>query len=168
MDTAKYDRQIRLFGAETQSRLMELKVQILGLANFASSEILKNLVLLGVGKIIVQKDILDHTRKLVPDDLTEINESLAIELSDEEKDPEFLFIVDVPAEDSNIHGARMCVVCSRCLTIRMGSSGHECDAADADSSCTVARQCLVGGIAVQEFVKLVQGKRHADCYRAEL
>lgn len=168
MDTAKYDRQIRLFGAQTQNKLAGLKVQILGRANFSSSEILKNLVLLGVNRIIVQRDILDHTRKLIPDDLADINESLDIELSDERKDPEFLFCVDRAAEDSD-HGVGMCFVCSKCLTIRMDGSLHECHDADlVDTSCVVAGQCLVGGLAVQEFVKLIQGKKHAFCYRVEL
>lgn len=169
MDPDKYDRQIRLFGIETQSKLAGLKVQIMGSANFSSCEILKNIVLLGVGKVIVQKDILDYTKRLVPDDLMDINESLVIELSDERRESEFLFCVDRPIEDDRNNRSSVYFVCSKCLTIKMDGFAHECSGADSvDLSCMAARQCLVGGFAVQEFIKLVQGKKHADCYKVEL
>lgn len=172
MDPVKYDRQIRLFGIETQSKLAGLRVQILGPANFSSCEILKNVVLLGIGKVIVQRDILDHTKRLVPDDLMDINEDLVIELSDERRESEFLFCVDRSIEDDSTNRGNVYFVCSKCLTIKTDGFAHECsDVENTDSidlSCVVARQCLVGGFAVQEFIKLIQGKQHADCYRVEL
>ena len=51
----KYDRQLRLWGANGQKALMEARVLLLG-AGPAGTETLKNLVLPGVGRVVVVDD----------------------------------------------------------------------------------------------------------------
>jgi amyloid beta precursor protein binding protein 1 len=51
----KYDRQLRLWGAQGQKALMNSKILLIN-ANAVGSETLKNLVLPGVGEFV----ILDH------------------------------------------------------------------------------------------------------------
>lgn len=63
MKVDKYDRQIRLWGAEGQRRLGEAKVALLGCSP-AGIEALKNLILPGVGTIDIWDD-----RKVVQADL---------------------------------------------------------------------------------------------------
>ena len=50
-----YDRQIRAWGFEAQRRMRESKILIVGLDG-AGSELLKNLVLAGVGNITILDD----------------------------------------------------------------------------------------------------------------
>ena len=51
----KYDRQIRIWGADGQSKLNKSSVICLGLSP-AGTETLKNLVLPGIGEIVVVTD----------------------------------------------------------------------------------------------------------------
>ena len=53
VDTKRYDRQIRLWGLETQRGLTGAWVLMLG-ANGLSNEICKNLVLAGIGHLCIQ------------------------------------------------------------------------------------------------------------------
>lgn len=52
-DVKRYDRQIRLWGAATQRGIQGAKVLVLG-ANGLSNEVCKNLVLAGVGTVVIQ------------------------------------------------------------------------------------------------------------------
>ena len=53
IDTKRYDRQIRLWGLDTQRGLVGARVLMLG-ANGLANEIIKNLVLAGVGHVCIQ------------------------------------------------------------------------------------------------------------------
>lgn len=164
-DITKYDRQIRLFGFETQSKLLSFTIQILGPINYTSSEILKNLTLLGVKKIIVRDKLLEYTKKLVPDDLTRINKNLIIEISEVYKKSDFLFIVD-EMPDLLPESVNYYFACSKCLSILFSDSNHECVL--NDNMCIVACYCLLGAFAVQEFLKFVQEHYYAKIYKIEI
>jgi len=90
----KYDRQIRLFGEETQNKLLSMTVQVIGGKNLIPCEIIKNLALLGVNNLIVEEEALDRLKKIVPDDLTAINENLTVTKSHKLENCDFLFSVD--------------------------------------------------------------------------
>lgn len=51
----KYDRQLRLWGAMGQKRLMESKILLIG-ADSVGTEALKNLVLPGIGSFTILDD----------------------------------------------------------------------------------------------------------------
>ena len=53
-EKARYDRQIRVWGAEAQTRIQNAKVLIIGL-NGVHPEVVKNIVLAGVGVVLMDK-----------------------------------------------------------------------------------------------------------------
>jgi len=167
MDTVKYDRQIRLFGVETQEKLRKMKVQLIGTPNLISAEILKNVVLLGVVSVVASKEIIEEVKKIVPDPLRLINPDLVLETSEQPTHCDFAFLVDtIPAgtECSDQLGlASHYFVCSKCLTVAKGTAIHPCEV--TVESASEARQCMVGAFAVQEFIKHTQGKYSVDLYR---
>ncbi|KAI4292402.1 hypothetical protein PAPHI01_1676 [Pancytospora philotis] len=180
MDAEKYDRQIRLFGKSTQERLCGLTVQILGHTSFIPCEIAKNVTLLGVKKLVLEEAVLAKTKRIVPSDLQVINEQLEIELAAAPVDSDFLFVVDGKEEHP---GRELYSVCSSCFLIQKNRVEHVCDAAGMPSlgddgersglvSAGMARlagDCLAGALAVQEFVKIIEGREPGlDSYRVSI
>ncbi|KAI5151020.1 hypothetical protein ENBRE01_1843 [Enteropsectra breve] len=159
-DSEKYDRQIRLFGKEVQKMLSGLRVEVIGGKNYVASEILKNLVLLGVKTIAASEENILHTYKLVPDPLTEINKDLKLVNSIEK--PDFIFVVD---EDFSSE-ANFYFVCSKCILLKKNSTKHEC--CRKESRCREAMECLAGALAVQEFLKYLQNRDHVEEYKIDL
>ena len=53
LDTKRYDRQIRLWGMETQMRMSTTRVLLAGAGGLAA-EVAKNLVLAGVGHVTLR------------------------------------------------------------------------------------------------------------------
>ena len=53
-EKARYDRQIRVWGAEAQTRIQNAKVLMIGL-NGVHPEVVKNIVLAGVGVVLLDK-----------------------------------------------------------------------------------------------------------------
>ncbi|ELA42619.1 uncharacterized protein VICG_00371 [Vittaforma corneae ATCC 50505] len=159
MDTVKYDRQIRLFGVETQEKLCSMKVQVLGSVNLISAEIVKNIVLLGVGKIIISRELLDETKKLVPDSLQCINPALEIMFLDFPTECDFTFNIDIESRNKS----SFYFVCSKCLSINAETHIHDCVPLETD--LLEVKYCLVGALAVQEFIKFIQGKDSVKSYK---
>mmetsp|Transcript_194 Transcript_194/g.384 ORF Transcript_194/g.384 Transcript_194/m.384 type:complete len:326 (-) Transcript_194:291-1268(-) len=54
-EAAQYDRQIRLWGLEAQKRISEARVLLAGMDGL-NTEVCKNLVLAGVGHVVIQDD----------------------------------------------------------------------------------------------------------------
>lgn len=164
MDT-KYDRQIRLFGADVQERLFQMSVHVVGTVSALSSEIIKNLVLLGVSQLALTAEAKRGVKQLVPDELNELNKALIITES-VDKPCDFTFAVDC----SDISG--VCYfICSRCLFIQFGDCVHDCHdnpVRSHDKSVLLAVECLAGAFVVQEFLKYVSGKPHIEQFRIEL
>lgn len=157
MDSVKYDRQIRLFGEKTQEKLCSTTVQILGSSNLISAEIIKNVVLLGVGKIIIYKSMLNEVSKIVPDSLQSINPNLVIEFSNNPFECDFRFNIDYSTDLKGFH------ICSNCLLISSEKNEHEC--IPTNDELLEVRQCLVGAFSVQEFIKFTQGKESIKNYK---
>ncbi|ORD95525.1 hypothetical protein HERIO_2428 [Hepatospora eriocheir] len=152
----KYDRQVRLFGEETQNKLKKMKIAIYGSRNLISAEILKNIVLLGVNTIIVSNSIVEETKRLVFDNLCEINEDLnIIESSDEKIDYTFVIedqLINIPEIDNT------CFICSRCISFYFKKVDHGmCCKVSVKEEHKFVYECMLGGMVVQEFVKRVQG-----------
>lgn len=156
MDQTKYDRQIRLFGEETQQKLFNLKVQVLGTSNPVSMEIIKNIVLLGVQHIVVEEEMIEEVKKFIPNSLKEINENLKIEYSTAVQDSNFLFVIDNKLETKE--NIAFYFICSKCFTIKFSNCCHECK--ESVTGMLLAKHCLVGAYAVQEFIKYIQGKSY--------
>lgn len=166
MDTEKYDRQIRLFGLETQQALSRMTVQVVGGDSLVSAEIVKDIVLLGVSKLVAAEGPLAAAERMVAGRLCDINEHIVVEASEHAVPCDFLFAVDVPPPPA----CRCYFICSRCLTVQKDTSAHACQEAcyEPGSTARHAAECLAGAFAVQEFIKFVQGKKHAESYRVEL
>lgn len=161
MDSKKYDRQIRLFGIETQEKLCSMKVQIIGDSGYVSSEIIKNLVLLGIGHIVVQEAMLECVKKIIPDPLDKINENLRIEVSNEVSRSDFIFIIGLELK-TILPGF---YICPKCLMFKMEDFDHPCNKTEIE--CKVAKEFLLGALVVQEFIKLIQGKEHEKHYKID-
>lgn len=61
-EAAIYDRQLRIWGVETQKRLSSSRVLLDGHIGSLGSEVAKNLVLAGVGSLHVTRRALDHAQ----------------------------------------------------------------------------------------------------------
>lgn len=165
MNIEKFDRQIRLFGLKTQERLCDLTVQVFGGTSFIPCEISKNVVLLGIKKLVLEPDILLRTKQLIPDGLEEINDQLQLEVSEKIVGSDVLFIVDGEREypSQNLYS-----VCSKCFLIQKNKVLHTCSPRDTVNNggnsslgplavMALAEECLVGAFAVQEFIKSIEG-----------
>ncbi|KAI5172590.1 hypothetical protein PAEPH01_1766 [Pancytospora epiphaga] len=148
MDVTKYDRQIRLFGFKTQEKILHRSVQVLGTPSSISSEIIKNIVLIGTGKIIISKELLVKTKDLVPDDLTRINEKLEVITQDTPTECDFMFLIDYASIEFDSDGSTrgtivfnsgddtfsplykssipFYFICSKCLIITKNNTNHDC------------------------------------------
>lgn len=160
-ESDKYDRQVRLFGEETQNKLFDLKVQVLGTSNPISMEIIKNVVLLGVQNLTIEQEMENELKKFIPNTLNEINENLKIQYSDVLEEVEFLFVID-RAIDKSIN-QKFYFICSKCFIIKFSSCEHECEC-NQNINMILPRYCLVGAYSVQEFIKYVQGKKYTNEY----
>lgn len=153
MNISKYDRQIRLIGKDTQERLFGMTVQVLGTTSAISSEVIKNLVLLGIKKLVVTKDAINEIKKYVPDNLSHINPNLNLEINESLTRCDFIFEIDCKTAGTN-----KCHICSNCLYVDLGSTVHECETNQPtkyNEECLLAVECLLGAYAVQEFLKYV-------------
>lgn len=179
----KYDRQIRLFGIETQKKLKNLKILIKSKKSFIAAEILKNLVLLGVEHFTVDTNVIEMYYKLVPTRLEDINKDVKIETGCELKNGidcnqqdirknsddckisrDFDFSIYVDKVGKGIY------VCSSCLMYDFDST---CDCIGGKSAKpaeehNLPRECLLGSILVQEIVKNINGDKVIRKYKLEI
>ena len=162
-DKQKYDRQIRLFGKNVQHKLTALSVSILSSNenNFVSGEILKNLVLLGVGNIYADANTIISFGKLVPNKIKDINPKVNIL----DKAEGIYFIIDdilVPKAEKVFY------ISSKKLEYSTFSSNFLNDTSkiinENNSSSDVVKECLLGGIIVQEFIKMIQNQTYQTSY----
>ena len=162
-DKQKYDRQIRLFGKNVQHKLTALSVSILSSNenNFVSGEILKNLVLLGVGNIYADANTIISFGKLVANKIKDINPKVNIL----DKAEGIYFIIDdilVPKAEKVFY------ISSKKLEYSTFSSNFLNDTSkiinENNSSSDVVKECLLGGIIVQEFIKMIQNQTYQTSY----
>ncbi|ADM11974.1 uncharacterized protein Eint_080380 [Encephalitozoon intestinalis ATCC 50506] len=172
-----YDRQIRLFGKDTQKSIEESHVVVVQgppyimagekRINDVGGEILKNLVLLGVRKITVNADVLVSFKKIFANKIEKINEEVKVTTIDQEKDEEIwarctqAIFIDMKMRTN----CPSIYVCSRCMAFHPLDQEHVCREYD---SVSVAHDCLLGAIIVQEWVKKLQKRSFVDEFRLEI
>lgn len=78
MMSEKFDRQVRLFGLETQEKISKMKIVVLGRDCPISSEIIKNLILLGVSEIITAEKHIKEVNSMIKGDISSINKATKI------------------------------------------------------------------------------------------
>lgn len=181
-----FDRQIRLFGTDVQEKLGHKRIILTGNANNTSTEILKNLVLLGVKEIITTREIVEKTSSIIKQKIDEINMNVKINVMSKSKIKEtyfakketflsklcntfklymgkkaeiedtFVFLVDKNANPD----ADFYFICTACNTLHLNTCHDECKQVHKN---TVSNACLqtteelyIGSIAVQEFVKIIK------------
>ncbi|ORD93476.1 hypothetical protein ECANGB1_2169 [Enterospora canceri] len=188
MTDAIFDRQVRLFGTETQERIGGTTVVVAGRANKISAEIVKNVVLLGVYEVRTTEEIALEAERLIKGDLETINERVKINRklrndsigrmrvghgygivgrlldyfrgeSKNDKSSLFYFLID---QDHSGLDVGYYFVCSGCRTAVKNSCVHQCirkEGAGADNRMLeLAKDLYVGATVVQEFIKIVDGK----------
>ncbi|WUR02618.1 ubiquitin-like modifier-activating enzyme [Vairimorpha necatrix] len=152
-DKNKYDRQIRLFGKEVQDKLNNLSVSVLSEKDdtFVSGEIMKNLVLLGVNKIYADDNTLKSFTRLVPNTIEGINPKINML----DKPEGIIFVVD------KLHSV------PEVVNFYISSESLEFDnkeiiknAAFCKDESHYIKECLLGGIVIQEFIKMLQNQTY--------
>lgn len=183
-----FDRQIRLFGIETQEKLKNTTIIIDGTANNIASEITKCVILLGVKEIKTTQEIVNKTEYLIKNKLKDINEHVKItilpsnilekevntnllsfktiltllKLNKIKKTFNFSFIIDKKIANGN----NFYYICSNCLTFIKNTYKHDnCTnlrfnfQQEYNSKCLLmAKEVLLGAMSVQEFIKIIEGK----------
>ncbi|KAG0442383.1 SUMO-activating enzyme subunit 1 [Dictyocoela muelleri] len=182
----KYDRQIRLFGIETQKKLKNLKIKIKSKKSFIAAEILKNFALLGVEYFILNTNVTEIYKKLVPTDVHEINKDIKIifqydidnnkKLINENKD-----VTSIKKEEYKIDQCDISIhvdmdgdgifVCSNCFLYDFDDK-CKCIANDYTNNRSkendLVRECLLGSILVQEILKKINGEKFFRKYKLEV
>ncbi|TBU10866.1 hypothetical protein CWI38_1505p0020 [Hamiltosporidium tvaerminnensis] len=167
-----YDRQIRIFGFETQKKLLNFTVLILDQENknrFIAGEIIKNFVLLGVKKIGYNKYAFDSFEKLSPIKITEINENIICDIVNHQNvrynDYSLTVFIDLKPEVS----VNNCVfICSKCFSFYFLDQEETCKENCGTKESSVANDCLLGAIFVQEAVKKIKGDIYLSKYTLDL
>lgn len=181
----KYDRQIRLFGTDVQKKILETDVVVLqgnALNNeeclntynsahhsLVSGEIVKNFALLGFRKIYLNREALESFKRIVPNDIKDINENVKIEVIrennlDDISDNQIVALVD---QAGSIAGDNMYFICSGCYSFHPAFEAHNaCVRQFNDES--IAMECMIGSIFVHEMVKMLRGEEYLKNFKLEL
>lgn len=173
-----YDRQIRLFGHGTQEQIEKSRVCILQGPPYRierkervttiGGEVLKNLVLLGVQKVSVNQHVLGSFKRIFANDVAKINDKVEIDVVDKEDEQEcwsgysLAIFIDQEHEGVDCPGI---YICSRCMSFHGVDKKHVCT---MYGGISLAHDCLLGAIAVQEWVKKLQGRPFVSEYRLDL
>jgi hypothetical protein len=167
----KYDRQIRLFGKDVQNILGRLRISVLSnTTGYISGEILKNIVLLGVNEIYADTSTLHSFNKLVPNTIKGINPRCKLleecpEVSDMvfvvSKCSDPLFVCSDPLFVST-NPLFVCkdplFVCKDHYEYKKGWGTCKGKKMSNDK----VKDCLIGGIIVQEFIKKLQNQKYEE------
>jgi hypothetical protein len=180
-DEQLYDRQIRLFGFETQVKMKNYTAYIFSKPKDAEScegdpkhfkservsylagELIKNFALLGVEKIYTDVDSYHAFLEMVPTTLELINERIEHKITEIEKmecageNTIVVFVDTLPVVGDAYF------ICTRCLSFEITTEHTQC--MKLVKGRGIALDCLLGAIFVQEFVKMVKGDKHLKEYR---
>lgn len=163
-DSKLYDRQIRIFGKDTQEKLISTSIQLITPALlqegseslYIAGEILKNFILLGVTQIYATDECISALKLLVPD---EFMTDKRINITREYLNTNINIFIDSYSDDSGIF------ICTQCY--RFGDKWvHECT--KECSGNDVALECLLGAVFVQEMVKKLMGVDYRSEYKLVL
>lgn len=178
----KYDRQIRLFGLEVQKKIKSTPILIFqGISFFneeiiskedyslISGEILKNFVLLGFEEITLNEEVLNSFKRLVPDEISKINENIHLNFVDKSdltglRNDYIGVFVDFPC---NFVGKNIFFMCSNCFCYHSSFKTHEiCHRKIRENNKVY--ECLLGAIFVHEMVKMIDGKNYQEDFKLEI
>lgn len=165
-DKKLYDRQIRLFGYDTQEKLKNMKILIMcsNKQSFLAGEILKNFACLGVEKIYTDQKTLDSFNGMIPNKLENINENIKHEIMEDKNDTK-IYLSDVLRIFVDLDGECDFFICSKCLFFRK-EYAHDC--VRQTKGDEMALQCLLGAIFAQEIVKKVKGDVFCEKYQINI
>lgn len=130
-------------------------------------EILKNLVLLGVRRISMNKAVDDSFKRICPVDAGRMNEDMEVRMVDE---PDGKERYDLAVFVDQVRDVESCVgiyVCSSCMMFQSVEKKHECSGYVLGDMVFV-NDCLLGAIVVQEWVKRLQNRPHAEEFQLSL
>lgn len=152
MDLKRYDRQIRVFGRETQNRIYQTKVVIHSKnVNYIAAEILKNILLLGFSEICINESVGESVKLLLFDDVQQIS-AAKISYTSEEIDCDiYVSICDIEY-----------YFCCSCLSF--STSLHKCEKKTNEPHL----EMLIGSIFVQEIIKKLKGDKHVNEYTLQI
>ncbi|ELQ75152.1 SMT3/SUMO-activating complex, AOS1/RAD31 component [Trachipleistophora hominis] len=175
----KYDRQIRIFGFTTQEKLQNMCVTLYtSTFNYISAEIIKNLVLLGVTNLKINKRAEESVLRMIPGGLQAINDKLRLVVFDDIVD-----VIDYSKTEDNVadeHAESLDIiiavdyfvqnerrnsfyVCSKCYMF-----SDNCDHNCVETEHSIENECLLGAILVQEIVKMVSNESCQKMYRLDV
>lgn len=161
LDLKKYDRQIRHFGKDVQLKLGSITVSIQSSDSnsLIGGEILKNLALLGVNKLYYDENTYKSYKKLVPNEIQQINTNIEICKLDKY---DCIFLIYKCSDKITIDNGFY--VCTEHYTFKKYSS----PCSENESVNDIVNDCLLGAIVVQEFVKSLQGKSVLDYFKLDI
>ncbi|KAH9410984.1 hypothetical protein HK407_09g13980 [Ordospora pajunii] len=167
-----YDRQIRLFGQQTQALIEKAHVCILQ-AHLGhdqqehrdtdiGGEILKNLALLGVPRISASKCVIESFKRMFHGSIKDINPEIEINETDT-IDIQHSHTLIIFINGWNEYESQGIYACSKCMSFHSTQKQHSCS--ETSTCISFANDCLLGAIIVQEWIKKLQGKPYAECYK---
>lgn len=169
-----YDRQIRLFGRETQRLIESACVYVVQGPPYIlntkmrttdiGGEILKNLVLLGVRTIFTDEIVKSSFSRVSPNDVSKINDEVDVRTEVGKETYTVAIFVDKTDEVESDVGI---YVCSRCMSFHDIKKEHVC-AKYVLNRDPFAGDCLLGAIVVQEWIKRVQNASYVEEYQLKL
>ncbi|KAL6120763.1 hypothetical protein NUSPORA_02457 [Nucleospora cyclopteri] len=200
MYNEQLDRQIRLFGLNTQNKLAKCTVTVTGKGNLITAEILKNVILLGVKEVRTTREIIVEAEKMIRGAVDELNREVKITVFKQkaienilniehnrvgavtkvmnsllktsnlfcrrekiDNKYNFAFIVDEKCKEY----ADFYYICSECECLIKNQFKHVDCLAKAqkkgkemrqEKEINVCKNHLLGAMAVQEYIKIVEGK----------
>ncbi|WEL39195.1 Myb-like protein [Encephalitozoon hellem] len=172
-----YDRQIRLFGKGTQRLIEEARAAVIQGAPYVlgegkrssdiGGEILKNLVLLGVGEVTVNRHVITSFKRMFVNEISKINEKIKVVVVDDEKAfkawCEYALVIFIDHKEQSV--STSIYVCSKCMAFHPLGKSHLCK---EYGNISAAHDCLLGAIIVQEWVKKLQGKPFVSEYQLKV
>lgn len=150
----RFSRQIRIFGVEVQEKIIGERVAVLSSAHsVVADEILKNLALLGC--LHLYANIRPRTGASIWQGATYCASSSGL------PEEAFFFCIDTPSP-----------VTSNFFSIRTDSHSFSHNAENlfppATTEYPLEYSVVLAGVAVQEYIKLLQGLGVAERYKVEL
>ncbi|RVD92713.1 E1 ubiquitin activating enzyme [Tubulinosema ratisbonensis] len=168
-DLEKYDRQIRLFGLETQLKLIDtpivlVQTHITNKPSFVSGEILKNILLLGVNKIFCDNETLTSFYNLCPNRIENLNNSVELtvieksKLTTKEFSDKIIILVDTLI---NLIGNDKFFICSGCFSYHNTLIAHSVCERVEDPLLPI-KECMIGAFFVNDLIKFIKDKKEIN------
>lgn len=168
-----YDRQIRLFGRDTQQRIESASACIIQRPPYflnrkerrtdIGGEILKSLALLGVRTLSASASVEESFKRISPNDVCRINKDAVLNAGTQSTHTLAVFIDEMGQSSAET----TVYVCSRCMSFNNARNEHVCTGY-VFGECVFAEDCLLGAVVVQEWVKKLQGKPHVEEYQLKI